>query len=176
MIIHCNVHMWQILIPNFQRLYFNFMIYERIFNPDHTKIYVRLQLWNFWKLCWDIDVGPPLFTLFQPGMPTDSVWIGQCEQCLSAQNVVSTKKEVVTSHFKDCIYIFCQLNQHLDVHEPCTSISIVYLNKQLISVDSFSTKFVSQCSKWNKYNKSLKNFIKSNTKSYAEMWLYIAHK
>ena len=33
--------------------------------PDHTKLSVRFQPWNCWGLCWEIDVGPPRFTLLQ---------------------------------------------------------------------------------------------------------------
>ena len=29
------------------------------------------QPWHCWRLCWEIDVGPPLFTLLQPKMLTN---------------------------------------------------------------------------------------------------------
>ena len=53
--------------------------------PDHTKVPVRFQPWNGWGLCWEIDVGQPLFTLLQLEMPTDDVWIGRCDQPLSSK-------------------------------------------------------------------------------------------
>ena len=43
--------------------------------PHHTKIIIRFRSWN----CWQIDVDPVLFTLLQPEMPTDGVWIGRCD-------------------------------------------------------------------------------------------------
>jgi hypothetical protein len=30
--------------------------------PDHNKLFIWFQLWNYWGLCSKIDVGPPLFT------------------------------------------------------------------------------------------------------------------
>jgi hypothetical protein len=33
---------------------------------NHTNVSVQFQSWNYWRLCWEIDVGPPLFTLLQP--------------------------------------------------------------------------------------------------------------
>jgi hypothetical protein len=39
--------------------------------PDHTNTSVRFRPWNHLGLCWEIDVGPPLFTLLQPEMPAD---------------------------------------------------------------------------------------------------------
>jgi hypothetical protein len=50
---------------------------------DHTKLSIRFQPWNCWGLCSEIDVGPPLFTLLRPEMPTDGVWTGWCDQPLS---------------------------------------------------------------------------------------------
>ena len=38
--------------------------------PDHTKLSVRFEPWSCWGLCWEIDVGPPRFTLLQSEMPT----------------------------------------------------------------------------------------------------------
>ena len=43
--------------------------------PDHTKVYVRFEPWNCWGLYWEIDVGPPLFTLLHSGMSTNGVAI-----------------------------------------------------------------------------------------------------
>ena len=48
--------------------------------PDQTKLSIQFQLWNCFGLCLGIDVGPPLFTLLQPEMPTDGVWTGRCDQ------------------------------------------------------------------------------------------------
>ena len=48
--------------------------------PDHTKLLVRFQLQNCWKLCTKTNVDPPLFTLSQPEMPTDDVKNGRCNQ------------------------------------------------------------------------------------------------
>jgi hypothetical protein len=50
--------------------------------PDHTKLSVRLQLWNCWGLCSEIDIGPPFFILLQPEMPTDGARSVQCDQPL----------------------------------------------------------------------------------------------
>ena len=50
--------------------------------PDHTKLYVGFQLWNCWRLCLEIGVGPPLFTLLQSEILINgarSVW---CDQSL----------------------------------------------------------------------------------------------
>jgi hypothetical protein len=52
----------------------------KVWCPDHTKLSVQLQLWNCWGLCSEIDVGPPLFTLFQPEMSTDGARSGRCDQ------------------------------------------------------------------------------------------------
>ena len=41
--------------------------------PDHTTIYVQFQPWNCWRSYSKINVGPPLFTLLQPEMPTYGV-------------------------------------------------------------------------------------------------------
>jgi hypothetical protein len=53
--------------------------------PDHTKLSVWLQLWNCWGLCFNLDVGRPLFTLLQTEMPTDGVSTGRCDQPLTAR-------------------------------------------------------------------------------------------
>ena len=51
--------------------------------PDHTKLSVQFQPWNCWRLCSELlDVGPPLFTLLQPKMPTDGVGTCRCDQPL----------------------------------------------------------------------------------------------
>ena len=49
---------------------------------DHTKISVRFRLWNCWGLCWEIDVGPSLFTSLQLKMPTNGVRTDRCDQPL----------------------------------------------------------------------------------------------
>ena len=51
-------------------------------SPDHTKFSFGFQPWNCWGLCSNIDVGPPLFTLLQPEMPTDGVWTSWCDRPL----------------------------------------------------------------------------------------------
>ena len=38
---------------------------------------------NCWKLCWEVDVGSPLFTLLRPEMPTDGARNDRCDQPLS---------------------------------------------------------------------------------------------
>lgn len=39
------------------------------------------QPWNCWRLCcWEIDVGPPFFTLFQPEMLTNGARTGWSDQ------------------------------------------------------------------------------------------------
>ena len=43
--------------------------------PDHITISVRFQPLSCWELCWDIDVGPPLFTLLYSEMLLDGVRI-----------------------------------------------------------------------------------------------------
>jgi hypothetical protein len=46
------------------------------------------QPWNCWVLCSEIeDVGPSLFTLSQPEMPTDGVWIDWCDQPLKLNSL-----------------------------------------------------------------------------------------
>ena len=50
--------------------------------PITPKISIQFQPWNWWGLCWELDVGPPLFTLLQPEMPTDGVWTSWCDQPL----------------------------------------------------------------------------------------------
>ena len=54
----------------------------RLSRPDHTKLFVQSWPWDCWGLCWEIDVGPPLFTLLQPELPTNGVRIGCCDQPL----------------------------------------------------------------------------------------------
>ena len=44
-----------------------------------TTNFPSFQPWNCWGLCWEIDAGPPLFTVLQPEMPTDGVWTGRWE-------------------------------------------------------------------------------------------------
>ena len=51
--------------------------------PDHTTIYVQFQPWNCWRSYSKINVGPPLFTLLQPEMPTYGVKTSRCDQPLS---------------------------------------------------------------------------------------------
>jgi hypothetical protein len=41
--------------------------------PNGTQIVVRFQPWNCWGLSWEIDVGPPIFTLLQSEMSKDGV-------------------------------------------------------------------------------------------------------
>ena len=56
---------------------------------------------NFWFEpwdCWGLDSGPPLFTLLQPEMPTDGVWIGWCDQPLSVPWEVSYLGKVTIQH------------------------------------------------------------------------------
>ena len=48
--------------------------------PNDTKLFVCFQLGNCWGLCWEIDVGPLLFTLLQPEMLKDDAISGQCDQ------------------------------------------------------------------------------------------------
>ena len=58
--------------------------------PDHTKIAVRFRPWTCWGLCWEIDVGPPLFILLQPEMSTDGgVSSGWCGQPLLRASIAS---------------------------------------------------------------------------------------
>ena len=49
---------------------------------DHTNLSIQFRPWNCWGLRWGIDVGPPLFTLWQPGILTDGVRTGWCDQPL----------------------------------------------------------------------------------------------
>ena len=44
--------------------------------PVTPNFSVWFHLWNCWGLCWERDARPPLFTLLQPEMLTDGVWIG----------------------------------------------------------------------------------------------------
>jgi hypothetical protein len=50
--------------------------------PDHTKLSVRFQPWNYRRLCSELDVGPPLFTLLTLETLTDSARSGWCDQPL----------------------------------------------------------------------------------------------
>ena len=50
--------------------------------PDHTKIIIRVQPWRCWGVCWEIDVGPLLFTLLRLEMTMCGVWTDQCDQPL----------------------------------------------------------------------------------------------
>ena len=51
--------------------------------PDHTKLFIRFQLWNCWGLCSEVDVCSSLFTLLQLEMPTDGTRSGWCDQPLT---------------------------------------------------------------------------------------------
>ena len=62
--------------------------------PDHTKVSVWFQLWNCWRLCWEIDVGPSLFTLIQPKMFADGARSGWCDYPLIWLRVREIKVEV----------------------------------------------------------------------------------
>ena len=49
--------------------------------PITPNFSIWFSTWNWWGLCWEVDVGPPLFTLFlQPKMLTNDVRIDRCDQ------------------------------------------------------------------------------------------------
>ena len=49
---------------------------------SHQTFFIRFQLWNCWGLCLQLDVGPPLFTLLQPEIPTYGVGTDRCDRPL----------------------------------------------------------------------------------------------
>jgi hypothetical protein len=75
--------------------------------PDHTNISIRFQLWGYCGLCWEVDIGPPLFLLSQLEMPTDGAMSGRCDEslmkftCRFYKNVWSKKTQKITK----CIWL-----------------------------------------------------------------------
>ena len=64
------------------------------------------QSWNYWGLCWEIDVGPPLLTLLQPEMPTDDAGSGKCDQpfvCIIAKRPSTLETKLLSQNWRSCL-------------------------------------------------------------------------
>jgi len=58
--------------------------------PNHTKLFVQFKPWNWWGLCWEIDVGPSLLALLQTR---------HADECCLKWPVWSTHDAPITPNF-----------------------------------------------------------------------------
>ena len=54
---------------------------------DYTKLSIQFQLWNCWRLCWGIDVGPPHFHTITTGDADGWYLNGRCDQPLELKRL-----------------------------------------------------------------------------------------
>ena len=60
--------------------------------PGYTKLSIWFQPWNWWGLCSEVDVGPPLSTLLQLEMLTYGAKSGWCDQPFAQVEVAHGRK------------------------------------------------------------------------------------